>query len=269
MTNEMHYGADYGKLPPYSLEAGEGIEVRPDLYLFTDQIANVVFIGNPENSEFVLVDTGLPHRSKALIKAAKERFGEQARAKAIIITHGHFDHVGSVLELIAEWNAPVYAHPSEFPFLTGEMAYPEADEPIFPTGAVNIGHHLRSLPENGDVPELPDFEWRHVPGHTPGHIVLFRAEDRVLISGDAFVTTKKDYFFANKVDKVVFSGPPKFLTPDWEEAGESVRKLQQLHPKCVISGHGYPVESAELTEGLSELVENWNKETAPVHERTL
>jgi glyoxylase-like metal-dependent hydrolase (beta-lactamase superfamily II) len=276
MSQDMYYGKDYKKLPVYSTESGEGVEVRPDVYMFTDQIANLIFVGRPEASEFVIVDTGMPKRGETVIKAAKERFGENARPKAIILTHGHFDHVGTVIELIEEWGAPVYAHPLEFPFLTGEKPYPTADtsvegglvasmSSVFPIDPINIADHLHPLPENGEVPELPDFEWVHTPGHTPGQVALFRAEDGLLLSGDAFVTTQQEDFFNVAFQNVEISGPPAYLTPNWEEAGESVRKLQQLRPQTVIAGHGQPVEGEELHAGLDELLATWHDDAVPDH----
>jgi glyoxylase-like metal-dependent hydrolase (beta-lactamase superfamily II) len=43
-----------------------------------------------------------------------------------VLTHGHFDHVGSVIELADYWNVPVYAHKLELPYLVGQMDYPPA-----------------------------------------------------------------------------------------------------------------------------------------------
>ena len=51
------------------------------------------------------------------------------------------------------------------------------------------------LPSDGTVPHLPDFKWIHTPGHTPGHISLFREKDQALIVGDAFVTVKQEYLY--------------------------------------------------------------------------
>lgn len=276
MANSMHYGEDYKKLPMYSKDSGDGVEVRPDVYMFTDQIANLIFVGRPEDSEFVIVDTGLPERADAVIKAAKERFGEDARAKAIILTHGHFDHVGSVIELIEEYDAPVYAHPQEFPYLTGKKPYPTADpsvegglvakmSSVFPIDPINIEDHLYPLPENGDVPELPDFEWIHVPGHTAGQVALFREEDGVLLSADAVVTVRQEDFFDVATQRKEFSGPPAYLTPNWEEAGESVRKLQELNPQVIVAGHGEPVEGEELKKGLEDVLASWNDVEVPDH----
>jgi len=278
VTKEMRYGDDYKKLPVYSKNSGEGVEVRPDIYVFTNQIVNLVFIGRPEDNEFVIVDAGMPKRADEIIEAAYERFGEKAKAKAIILTHGHFDHVGSVIELIEEWDAPVYAHPLEMPYLTGESPYPKPDmsveggmvakmSPIFPTNPIDLGDSVQLIPKDGSLPHLPHFKWVHVPGHTPGQIALYRSADRVLISADAIVTTRQEDLTKVLTQRVEISGPPRYLTTDWDAAKLSAQILYELKPDYLISGHGQPVEGEELKEGLERLINNWDELALPDHGR--
>lgn len=278
MTKEMRYGDDYKKLPVYSKNSGEGVEVRPDIYVFTDQIVNLVFIGRPEDNEFVIIDAGMPKRGEEIIAAAYERFGENARAKAIILTHGHFDHVGSIIELIEEWDAPVYAHPLEMPYLTGESPYPDPDmsveggmvakmSPLFPTDPIDLGDRVQLIPKDGSLPHLPNFKWVHVPGHSPGQIALYRSDDRVLISADAIVTTKQEDLTKVLTQNVEISGPPRYLTTDWDASRLSAQILYELKPEYLISGHGQPVEGEELKEGLDRLINNWDELAVPDHGR--
>jgi len=276
MVKQMSYGEDYKKLPVYSKNTGDGIEVRPDIYVFTDQIVNLIFVGYPKDSEFVVIDAGMPKRADEIIEAAHERFGENAQARAIILTHGHFDHVGSVIELMEEWNAPVYAHPSEFPYLTGKKAYPDPDasvegglvakmSPVFPTDPIDLNGNVTPIPEDKTVPYLPDFQWIHVPGHTPGQFALFRPKDKLLLSADALVTTSQEDLYQVVTQKVEISGPPRYLTTDWEAAEKSARSLHKLQPRFLIAGHGQPVEGDVLREGLDRLMNNWNELALPDH----
>src|SRR5699024_5902991 len=114
------------------------------IYCYTNQIVNLVFIGNPEiSAKWVMIDTGMPKPGLHLAKVAEERFGKDNPPQAIILTHGHFDHVGAVVDLVKYWDSPVYAHEKELPYLTGEESYPQPDgtveggliatmSPIFP-----------------------------------------------------------------------------------------------------------------------------------------
>ena len=120
-------------------------------------------------------------------------------AQAIILTHGHFDHVGSVEALAEEWDCPVYAHPLEQAYLDGTASYPPADpwvggglvallSPLFPRSPTNRAPRLRLLPEDGSVPGMPGWQWIYTPGHTPEHVSLWREQDRTLLAGDAVIT---------------------------------------------------------------------------------
>lgn len=275
MQNEqMEYGDDYKTIPATSVKSKNGVEVTDDLYCYTVQIVNVVFYGKPESDEFVLIDTGMPNSADSIISETEERFGKNCRPKAIILTHGHFDHVGSVIELIRHWNIQVYAHPLEFPFLTGKKAYPKPDTKVeggmlaklssqYPVEPINIENNLQEIPSNGGVPSMPDFQWIHTPGHTPGHISLFRERDRSLLAGDAFVTVKQESLFKVISQKVEINGPPRYLTPDWISAKNSVKKLQSLEPSLAITGHGKPVSGSKLSSGLRRLADEFDEIAVP------
>src|SRR5207248_2917681 len=83
-----------------------------------------------EGNEWVLIDAGMPRSADNIITEAEECFGKNNPPKAIILTHGHFDHVGAIVELIEKWKVPVYAHELELPYLTGQRDYPEPDASV-------------------------------------------------------------------------------------------------------------------------------------------
>src|SRR5690625_5238420 len=107
MDKNMDYGDDYKYIPATSIVSGSGLEVLPDLYQYTIQIVNVYLIGHPDSNDgFVLVDAGMPKSADRIVSAIESRFGENSRPKAIILTHGHFDHVGALIELVEMWDVP-------------------------------------------------------------------------------------------------------------------------------------------------------------------
>ncbi|TVP82586.1 MAG: MBL fold metallo-hydrolase [Alkalicoccus sp.] len=262
-------------MPITSAASGEGHSVVPDVYCFPVQIVNVYFIGDPnEPEEWVLVDAGMPESEQKILEEAEERFGKNNHPKAIVLTHGHFDHTGALVELAEKWRVPVYVHEKELPYVTGREKYMDPDPTVeggmmakiskmYPTEPVDISNHVQTLPADGTIPPLPGWEWIHTPGHTPGHISLYRPEDKTLIAGDAFVTVQQESLYKVIKQEKEISGPPRYLTPDWEEAEKSVKKLADLEPETASTGHGWPVRGEFLHEGLQDLAERFKELAVP------
>lgn len=269
----MNQSSDSKAIPITSVHDGKTRTAAPDVHYYTNQIVNVIFIALPFG-EWVLIDAGMPKSGDKIIKAAEVLFGANKPPLAIILTHGHFDHVGSIVELIDKWDVPVYAHPLEFPYLSGEEAYPEPDTSVeggllakmssmYPHEPVDIREVLLPLPVNGIMPYLPGWKWIHVPGHSPGQVAFYREEDKLLISADAITTVKADAMYKVLAEKEEVCGPPVYFTTDWKAAHKSFKSISLLLPRVMIPGHGSAMEGEDLEQGLAHLFSNWKKLAVP------
>jgi glyoxylase-like metal-dependent hydrolase (beta-lactamase superfamily II) len=248
-------------------------EVAPGVWGMKDIFVNFYMIKDKSSGDWVLVDAGLKTSRPKILKMATELFGDR-KPKAIILTHGHFDHTGSVESLAREWKTQVYAHYLEYPYLSGISSYPPPDPSVggglmstmskfYRSDPIDISSFLTPLPENDEVPFLSEWKYIHTPGHSPGHISLFREEDKVLIAGDAFVTTKPESLISTITQKVKVSGPPMYFTCDWQSAEQSVRKLVELNPQVAATGHGKPFGGQEMMDQLQRLADNFSTEALP------
>jgi len=138
--------------------------------------------------------------------------------------------------------------------------------PLYPRGPINLGRRARPLPADGTLPGLPDWSWVPTPGHSPGHVAFFRESDRTLLAGDAFVTTRQESALAALAKWQTVWRPPAYYTCDWSAARESVKRLAALQPRLAATGHGLPLTGEQLTQGLRDLVQNWDQ-LVPSHGR--
>ena len=254
--------------------------VAPGLAYLRDRIVNVAFIGSLDGRDdpWVLVDAGLAGATSRIIHAAETLFGPNSAPAAIVLTHGHFDHVGSLKELVRHWRVPVYAHELEMPYLTGRSSYPPPDPSVggggmammsrfFPRKPINLGDTVLPLPADGTVPAVDGWRWIHTPGHSPGHVSLFRDYDRALVAGDAFVTTKQESLSAALTQRAEVHGPPAYFTIDWRAAEESIDELAALNPYVAVTGHGVAMRGDQLQRDLRNLSANFREREVPVRGR--
>jgi glyoxylase-like metal-dependent hydrolase (beta-lactamase superfamily II) len=250
-------------------------DIAPGILGLRIVFVNVFAISHPDNS-WTLIDTALPFAAPVIRRWAERRF--HSPPKAIVLTHGHFDHVGAARELAEAWNVSIYAHQLEFPYLTGKQEYPAPNpasgggllsllSPLYPRGPLDLGSRLLAI-KPGGLAGMPRWQVLHTPGHTAGHISLFRPQDRVLIAGDAFCTTKPESFFQAALTlKAELHGPPAYFTSDWEQARTSVRYLAALGPTTLVPGHGRPLRGEGVTEELQRLADDFDRVAVPKDER--
>ena len=246
------------------------VELAAGVAYLTTGISNVYYVGDKDN--WVLVDAGVVGYTRQILAAAAARFGADAVPRAILLTHGHYDHVGCARDLHAHWGVPVLAHALELPYLTGKSDYPQKDPTVggamgflsrfFPSRTVDLRGPLIEVPE-GPVPGLPGWTTIHTPGHSPGHVCFWREADGFLIGGDVVATADLDSWIGITVQRAKVSRPPSPFTYDWNLARSSVRQIAELCPRTLACGHGPPM-GADAAVQLTRFADDFR---APAHGR--
>lgn len=149
----------------------------------------------------------------------------------IILTHGHFDHIGAVAYIQEKTGAKLFIHSEDKEYLMDgqkNLSYFTGDliETVSPD----------SLLEEGDL--IGNFRVIHSPGHTPGSICLYNEEEGILFSGDTI--------FKNGYGRTDFPGG------DQQTLFNSIRKLLQLPDETIVlPGHGPSTTIAEFKRYIS------------------
>ena len=74
---------------------------------------------------------------------------------------------------------------------------------------------------------------------------------------------KQEYLYKVITQEQEISGPPRYLTTDWNAAKESVIKLEKLKPLVTVTGHGIPMSGELLSTSLKTLVQEFDKIAVP------
>ena len=209
-------------------------QIAPDLYLlrgFPPAAFNVYVIRSGDR--WVLVDTSTRHARRRILRQLP---GE---LEAILITHAHRDHAGSMHAVAKETGAPVWGSDQDADALAGKGPEPANDEhrdhivnKLF-AGWWKDHHPVARHLAEGDA--VAGFEVIALPGHTPGHIGLWRESDRTVICADTMRSI-------NMVTGLPQLGEmPEIFTSDRAESRRSIRKLAALEANVVCFGHGRPL----------------------------
>lgn len=137
---------------------------------------NCYLIINPSKQALIVDPGGEAEQMMAIIDQ------HQLCPQAIILTHGHFDHIGAVDTLREHFNIDVYIHQLEHDFLTN----PELNlSGLFPKLSVTQSKPDHVWTEMGQV-NIGEFSFvlHHIPGHSPGSVVYRFPQDKFIIGGD-------------------------------------------------------------------------------------
>lgn len=208
-----------------------------------------------------LVDAGLPSMWGLLTDTLRRLGRGPGDVRALVLTHGHFDHVGFARRARVELGVPVLVHPGDDHLAAHPYSYkPQRNRLLYPL------MHPRSLPVLGrmamagalNVRGIEDTEELAVgsalevpgrptamfaPGHTGGHCILHLPERDTVISGDALVTL--DPYTGSTGPQIVASA----ATSDTARAMESLRPVEATGAATVLPGHGEP-----WTDGVASAV---------------
>ncbi len=134
---------------------------------------NAYLVVDDASKAALIIDA--PPESLALIQAAVAEQG--AKVQSLVITHGHWDHIGDTDAIAKAFEVPVIAHTGVVERITN----PGADAPV-PISPAKVDSTI----DDGDTVTLGEhtFTVMHLPGHDEGHIVLVSEPDDIFLGGD-------------------------------------------------------------------------------------
>lgn len=226
------------------------MQLTDGLWLVDDvQASNVYIIRAADGA--VIVDSGIRGSTAAILQELGRAGYDPAQVRALIVTHAHVDHIGSLPELRQATGAPIYAPAGEVAAMEGQAPLPHppglygqlfaAATSFMRPVPVTVEHALRAGPS---IEALPG--WQVVPtaGHTPDHISLYDPDCQLLIAGDAL---------ANLGGLRLSPWP---FTSDMRRARASAALLAGVPLRSIVFGHGAPLlEDASLHAQLTALAQ--------------
>lgn len=192
---------------------------------------NCYLVGCEETQAGVVIDPG--GNPKRILQAIEE---SGLDVRYILNTHCHFDHMGANAEIVASTGARLALHPAELPMLKARggasMFGVSVEESPMPDIELSHGQELT-------VGTLT-FQVLHTPGHTPGGVTFYLAEEGVAFDGDVL--------FANGVGRTDLPGG------NWKTLLRSIRQVLFELPDgtMIYSGHG-----PETTVGREKRSNPW------------
>lgn len=193
--------------------------------------ARVYYVGAPE---FTLIDAGMPGKADRILSALAQIGVQPLQVRRILVTHHHWDHVGSLHELKRRTGAQVIAHPSDADYIRGRRLRRAPRQTlgrmVYSLFGLFGAHSLQyvepdRLVKDGD--QVGSFTVIHTPGHTPGHLCFLRGE--FLFSGDLLLASPGK-----------FRETPRIFTADVRTSRASIRRVATLDFQAILSAHNPP-----------------------------
>jgi hydroxyacylglutathione hydrolase len=181
----------------------------------------------------VLVDAMTQRDAKRILKACRGR-----TVTAHLATHAHADHVGASHAVCEALDVPFWCHPDDRAACEDtseiERRQPKAlINTVFAKIMLGPGHPVDREVVEGD--EVAGFTVLHVPGHSAGHVALFRESDGVLVLGDVLNNQHPILGFPRGMRL-----PLDVFTPDPATNRISAKRLGELGARTILFGHGPP-----------------------------
>jgi glyoxylase-like metal-dependent hydrolase (beta-lactamase superfamily II) len=235
------------------------LDLAPGVHRIEHAYTNCYVITDEEG--VTLVDAGFPSTGRAVIDCLAAIGRAPSEIRALLLTHGHFDHVGFARGLHASLGVPVWVHPDDQRLAAHPYRYtPQQNRFAFPlrhpgswpilsamtaAGALTVrGVQADRTYADGEVLDVPGRPRAvHTPGHTWGQSVFHLADRDVLISGDALVTL--DPYNGERGPRLVAPA----ATADTKKAYAALDRIEDLAADLVLPGHGDP-----WTEGTRSAV---------------
>jgi glyoxylase-like metal-dependent hydrolase (beta-lactamase superfamily II) len=215
-----------------------------------------------DDGRLTVVDAGVPTSWRSFLDAVKRLGRKPDDVEAVVLTHGHFDHLGFAERARSELGVPVYVHENDVPltrhpwrydherprwpyFLTQFDAFPIVAALVrnrawFPPPVKEV---VRYDDGGGELPVPGSPRVVFCPGHTHGHCALHLPDRDVLIAGDAIVML--DPYTARRGPCIVAGA----ATADSERNLRSLDALVETGARTVLAGHG-----PEWTQGVESAV---------------
>ncbi|MGY3566582.1 MBL fold metallo-hydrolase [Sinomonas sp. RB5] len=205
-----------------------------------------------EGGSLLLVDAGFPSSERLLAQAVRELGRGPEDIRALVLTHGHFDHIGSATRLRARLGIPVYAHAADHDIAAHPYRYRHERSALlypvrYPKSLLAFGQMAAAgafaVPGLRDVRTLDQDALRglpgsptllQVPGHTAGSVALWFPQRDAVITGDALVTL--DPYTGGRGPQIVAQA----ATADSETALASLGELASTRASILLPGHGEP-----------------------------